>query len=336
MRIPLLIVMSALIVGGFLLYMSSYTVRFNEAAIVTTFGQVSDRGVVTEPGLRFKWPAPVQSVTTYDTRARFLTTRGETQQTADDRQIIVEAFLVWRVSNPLEFYKRNRDQAGGAAAQQFRKAEDQLTSVLRSALSEVSRYRLTDLFGAEAGGSKLPELEQSILDRLRLPSDQGGWDVGSFGVEVLLVGISSIELPEETTRQVFERMTEGRKRLAAKTESEGQAEATAIRSQADAAAERIRAFARLRADQIRNEGQREAAQYLAALKEDEELASFLLTLDLMRDSLGRKSTVVLPTSLPGLLMFRPETLMRVRAGMLPPSESRPGTVAPAGGTGAQP
>lgn len=317
MRIPLLIAVAAVIVGGFLLYMSSYTVRFNEAAIVTTFGQVSERGVVTEPGLRFKWPAPIQSVTTYDTRARFLSSRGETQQTADDRQIIVESFLVWRVSDPLEFYKRNRDQAGGSAAQQYKRAEDQLSSIMRSALSEVSRFRLVDLFAGTESGSRLPELEKAILSRLRLPSEQGGWDVGSFGVEVQMVGISGIDLPEDTTRQVFDRMTEGRKRLAAKTESEGQAEATAIRSQADAAAERIRAFARLRADQIRNEGQKEAAQFLTALREDQDLASFLIAVDVLKDSLGRRSTVVLPTSMPGMILFQVDALLKARSGQVP-------------------
>jgi len=316
-RIPLLIAVAVVIVGGFLLYMSSYTVRFNEAAIVTTFGQVSERGVVTEPGLRFKWPAPIQSVTTFDTRARFLSSRGETQQTADDRQIIVESFLVWRVSDPLEFYKRNRDQAGGSAVQQYKRAEDQLTSIMRSALSEVSRFRLVDLFSGGEKGSRLTELENAILNRLRQPADQGGWDVGSFGVEVQMVGISGIDLPEDTTRQVFDRMTEARKRLAAKTESEGQAEATAIRSQADAAAERIRAFARLRADQIRNEGQKEAAQFLTALREDQDLASFLIAVDVLKDSLGRRSTVVLPTSLPGMILFQVDALLKARTGQIP-------------------
>lgn len=319
MRIALLIGIAAVIVGGFILYMSSYTVRFNEAAIVTTFGQVSERGVVTEPGLRFKWPTPIQSVTTYDTRARFLSSRGETQQTADDRQIIVESYLVWRVSDPLEFYRRNRDQGGTAAQAQFNKAEDQLTSLLRSALAEVSRFRLNELFTPEFGASKIPDLERAVLSRLRDTGDDGGWDVGAYGVEVLLVGVSSIELPEETTRQVFERMTEGRRRIATVTQSEGLAEASAIRSQATSAAERIRAFARLRADQIRNVGDIEAAQYLAALSEDAELASFLQMIELLKSGLGKRATMILPTSMPGLTLFTPEAMLQVMQGRLPKS-----------------
>ncbi len=72
MRTMWIVMIAAVIVGGFLLYMSSFTVRFTEAAVVTAFGQASAGSVVTEPGLRFKWPTPIQSTTVYDTRARFL------------------------------------------------------------------------------------------------------------------------------------------------------------------------------------------------------------------------------------------------------------------------
>lgn len=331
MRVLFLIVVAALIVGGFAVYMSSFTVRFTEAAVVTTFGQAGEKDVVTEPGLRFKWPAPIQSTTVYDTRARFVGTKSETQQTADDRQIIVEAFLTWRVTDPLVFYKRFRQQAGTSAREHYAKAQDQLTLHLRSAMSEVSRYRLGELFAGDGGKSRLPDLERDVLARLRDPSDKGGFNVSQYGVEVLLVGINSVVLPEQTTKEIFARMTESRKRLAAKAESEGQALATAIRSEAESSAKRIREFAKFRADQIRNKGDLEAAPYLTALNQDPELASFLKWLELLREGLGKRATLVLPTSMPGLGIFTPEAIQRARQGKLPAFDAGEALSPPASG-----
>lgn len=314
MRIGILAVISLLIVAGFMVYMCSYTVRFTDAAVVTTFGQAGPKDVVTTPGLRFKWPTPVQATTVYDTRARFLSTRHETQQTADDRQIVVEAFLTWRVSDPLAFYQRFRGSGGASAREHYSKAEETLTSSLRSALAEVSKYRLGDLFAAEPGASKLPALEEDVLARLRA---SGAGNVSQYGVEVLRVGISGITLPKDTTAEVFTRMSEGRKRLAAKAESEGQALATAIKSEAESSAKRIREFAKFRADQIRNRGELEAAKYLTALNEDPELAAFLQMLDVMRESFGRRATLVLPTTLLGPSIFDPVTMQKAARGQLP-------------------
>lgn len=336
MRNLFLILVAALIVGGFIVYMSSFTVRFTEAAVVTTFGHASEGDVIVEPGLRFKWPSPIQNVTVYDTRARFLTTKSETQQTADDRQIIVEAFLTWKVKDPLVFYKRFRSAGGSNARDQYAKAQAELTSQLRSAMSEVSKYRLGDLFAPEMGKSRLSELEKNILERLRGSSDKGGGNIGGYGVEVVLVGINSVVLPENTTKEVFTRMTEARKRLAAKAESEGQALATAIRSEAENAAKRIREFAKFRADQIRNRGDLEAAPFLAALNEDPALAVYLKELDFLRAGLSSRTTLVLPTSMAGLGLLTPQAAIRAREGKIPgmgaDAPSRPAAAA----TGATP
>lgn len=317
MRTLSIVVIAAVIVGGFALYMSSFTVRFTEAAVVTTFGQAGAEDVITEPGLRFKWPAPIQIVTVYDTRARFLQSRSETQPTADDRQIIVESFLTWRVKDPLLFYQRFRGSAGAGAKDHYTRAQETLTSILRSAMSQVSRYRLNELFSPERGLSKLDQLELDILDRVNAPAERGGGNVAQNGIEVLAVGISSVVLPQDTTREVFTRMSESRKRLAAKAESEGNALAAAIRSEADAAAKRIREFARFRADQIRNRGDVEAAPFLMALNEEPELAAFLNNLEFIREGLGRRTTLVFPTSMVGLTILSPEAMERARRGQLP-------------------
>ena len=312
MRTLIIIAVSVLIVGGFLVYMSSYTVGFTQAAVVTTFGEVGKHGVVKDEGFHLKWPSPIQNVTLYDKRARFLQAKSETQQTSDDRQIVVETFLTWRVDDPELFYKRFR--SGSNVRDHYAQAEGQLNSLLRSAMSAVSNYALSELFAPGPGQSKLGQLEKNIHDRL---TTNGSSSPSEFGIDVMLVGINSVVLPEDTTKQVFDRMKESRKRLAAKAESEGEALATAIRSAAENSAARIREFAQLRASQIRARGDIEASQYLKTLNEDPELANFLAFLDLMRDGFGQKVTMILPTSMPGMGLFAPQAAEQIRRGELP-------------------
>lgn len=316
MRRLVLWIVTLVIVGSFLLYMVTYTVRYTDTAVVSTFGQADESSVVDEPGLKFKWPAPVQSVTLYDRRARFLQTRSETQQTADSRQIIVESFLTWRVKDPLKFYKRFRSGSSADASEHYRKAEDTLRAFLRSALSELSKYRLGELFSAQASASKLPELEKNVLARL-VGTQEGAGDAGQYGIEISLVGINRIVLPEQTTADVFTRMTETRNRIAAEAEGEGQAAAAKIRSEAENAARKIRAFAELRAAAIRDRGDVEAAEHLKALNEDPELAVFLKGVEFLREGLGRNATLVLPTNMAAMLIFGERALRDARAGRIP-------------------
>jgi len=313
-RSILTLVITAVIVLGFLTFMMTFTVRFNESAVVTTFDRASENSVQTEEGLKFRWPYPIQSVTVYDTRARLLQTQGETQQTADNRQIIVEAFLTWRVSDPLKFFQR----FGGAGSEErdhYRSAENTLRTLVRSAMAEVSGFRLSELFTA-TGRSRLGDLEQRIMDRIQ-QADEAGFSVADYGVEPLTVGISGVVLPEETTQQVFERMKATRERLAAEAESRGEALASTIRTEAQAAASRIEAFAELRAEQIRTQGDREAQEFYAQLNASPELAVFLEQLDFMRNFYSKRTTLVLPTSQPGMDLFNPAGLNAAGAGVTP-------------------
>ena len=254
----------------------------------------------------------------YDKRVRYLEARLEQQQTADDRQIVVKTFLTWRVDDPLVFFQRFSGSAGTDVREHYRKAEDTITSLLRGAVSEVSRYELGELFSPEPGASRLAELERSILERIQgagAGEDQGG--IASYGLAVEMVGINGVELTQDTTREVFDRMKSRREKLAAKAESEGTAAATAIQSESESDARRIRAFAELRAAELSNEGGEEASVFLSQLQEEPALAVFMKKIELMRQSFGKQSTFALPTSMLGLDMFSAEFMREVQQGRLP-------------------
>ena len=312
-------------VGAMLAYTMTYTVRFTESAVVTRFGKAvvgSDgSNPKGEPGAHLKWFYPVDSVTKYDTRMRFLQARSETQQTADNFQIVIEGFATYRVSDPLSFYRRF-SSAGPRAIDHFREAEGLLRSRLRSALGETSKYQMDELFNPTVGGSKLGQLENTVLELMSggIGGEGGvrsGEALADYGIEVTMVGIDRVVLPETTTKAVMDRMGGNRNRLASEYTSEGAALAQAIKASANADAERIRAFAQSRAKEIIAQGEQEAAQYLAQQNTHPELAIFLQNLELMRDALARKVTLVLSTDTFGLQMFNPGTAKGLDRGELP-------------------
>jgi modulator of FtsH protease HflC len=161
----IIIIVAVLFAAALLSYMFAYSVRFTEAAVLTRFGKADADAVKREAGLYFKLPYPIDNVTTYDTRTRVLPVKLETQQTADDRQVIVEAFCTWQVSDPLKFFQRFSN-AGERAEDHYTAAETALKSNLRTAMGLVSRYRMNELFNESQGGSKLPELESEALKAL--------------------------------------------------------------------------------------------------------------------------------------------------------------------------
>lgn len=310
MRSAPLILIAALIVAGFLVYMTTYTVRFTEAGVVTTFGKVGPEDVVTKPGLKFKWPFPIQTTTIYDTRARFLQTKSEQQPTADEKQIVLESFVTWKVEDPLLFYQKYRGEGGCDTREHYRKAEENLTSRLRSAMSEVAKYRLSELFTPEIGKSKLGQLEKDVMGRLA--NAEGDADISKSGIKILMVGINSVVLPEQTTNAVFEAMRETRNKLASVAENEGTAEAERIKSEANNGAEKIRAFARTVANRVQSQGELEAAQWLTALNEDPELAEYLKKVEFLKNGFGKRLTLVLPTSMWGLDLLAPDALQKLQ------------------------
>src|SRR5204863_9901729 len=76
-RRALVIAAAAVFVIALLARAMTYTVRFTETGVLTTFGKAGDEAIKKDPGLYFKWPDPIQSVTKYDTRTRFLQTQLE-------------------------------------------------------------------------------------------------------------------------------------------------------------------------------------------------------------------------------------------------------------------
>jgi membrane protease subunit HflC len=335
-KLGLIMAVGVVFAAAIVLFLFTFTVRFTDVAVLTRFGKATrEYDGAERPGLKFKWPYPVDSVTKYDTRFRLVQLRKEAQQTADNRQVIVEAFCTWRVTDPRLFFERFSSE-GDRAESQYEAATETIRARLRTAVGEISRYRIDELFRVEdleGDHPRLAELEDEILVALNTPNDAGETIQQLNGVEISMVGISSIVLPQETSKAVFDRMKQDRRTLVQEISSQAEAEAQAIVSAAETDRDKIEAFALERAQEWRALGDQEAQQYLQQMGEHEQLAVFLEQIEFIRNMLAGKATLVFSTDSMGLELLDPEVMTKTPRGEVPGAEQ---FIRRAGTDGAEP
>lgn len=299
-KLALLVGVAVLVI--LLVYMFTFQVRYDQVAVLTTFdaaqeprldpdtgeialtaaGEPVDPGsLIVEPGLYFKAPWPIQKVYDYSTQIQLLEDRPQEIQTADGYAVIMKMYLAWRIEDPYAFFR---------SLKTIENARDSLETLLRNLTGVVSRYNFDQLVNTDPDQLKLREIEQKAAALLR---DQLARIQPGYGIKVEQVGISRILLPEATTEKVFERMRKTRERMAEKALAEGRSQAATITSRAESAKERILAFAQGRAQAIRDEGNREAAQYFAVFSEDSDFAVFLRQMDALKEMLAHNTTFIL-------------------------------------------
>jgi len=281
MRRPIVIAAGLAILCILLLFSMTYTISFHEVGIQSRFGETSEASIIREPGLHFRLPFFADSIAIIDTRLKIHQSPLEMLQTSDGQQIVVKAFLLWQVEReglaPLQFYRAygNTDVAKNAIDSQF-----------RDALTVLSAYSFDELTGET---NQLSKAEGDILNKLSM--------LHRTGIVPVSVGINRLLLPPKTTTAVLKRMQARRDTLAEQRRAKGAADAEAIRAEALAKHNKIMAFASQRAEDIRAEGEAQAAEYLKEMGKDEELAIFLAWLDAVETALSRNTTLVLESDI---------------------------------------
>ncbi len=272
------IAIGSLLVLILVLFNTTYTVNFHELAVLTRFGKPA--GVDRDPGLHWKLPFFIDQVTKLDTRLQMVESSYETVLLADDQQVVVQAFVLWKIDTSEEgamgFF---RDYA---TLEQGNRAIEQ---ELPSAMTRVRSFKFTDLIGTQ---SKLAQAEDAVLTEIKGKNMRG--------IVPVSVGINQIALPPKATVAVLGRMAETQNTLARQQESMGTSEAKAIESLARSEADTIRLFAEQWGAQIRARGDAEAARYYEQMKQYGDLAIFLSWLDTLKSSMNGAATVVVDTN----------------------------------------
>ena len=273
---------------AFVLFQTLYIVRVGESAVVTTFGRPVS--VIEDPGLYTRWPWPVQRVHVLDARIQCMEGAFEETYTMDHRNLIVMVYAGWRVREPLKFLQRV-----GSAPQ----AEQNLEGLIRHYKNGVfGRHVFSDFVNTNRAALRFEAVEQEILDPVRSEASE------RYGIDVVLLGIRKIALPETITASVFERMRSERKVLEDRIRSEGEAEAIRVRADAGRRRDELLARAEAKAKGIRAEGDAEAARQYAVFEKNPELAIFLRKLDALEETLKEKAVVVLGDETAPFDLFR--------------------------------
>lgn len=255
-----------------------YQVRETETAIVLRFGkQVRSEEM---PGLKFKWPVPIEVVHKFDSRSRlFDNTPKEETTTAGGEPIIVKSYVVWSIKDAGKFLISVKDVDN---------AENSLLTLLRNAQnSVVGRHYFSEFVNTDPAKIQFEKVEQEIAEAIR---DKA---LNEYGIEIKVVGIKQINVPKEVTEKVFARMKSDRNRKTESILAEGNAEAERIRSDALAKQKELLAVAETQAKAIRGAGDAEAAKYYKMLEADPELAMFLRDIEALKKILKERSTIVL-------------------------------------------
>ena len=264
------ILFGALLFG--LLINSIFIVNEKEKAIVFQFGETvrEDVGV----GFHFKIPI-IQEVKKFDARLRSLDEDPDRILTNESKYLLVDSFIKYRIIDVLTFYKANNGSFNS----------------LNSLLGQRSEFVLKNNFGKrtvkEVVSGERDELMSIMLSSL---NDS----VVDLGVEIIDFRVKRIDLPSNLSNSVYERMRTERQRLAEELRSEGKEIAREITAEADKEKVVILAEAYKLAEQLRGQGDAEAAGiYAQSFSQDPEFYEFTRSMKAYVETFENKSDVML-------------------------------------------
>ena len=236
-----------IVVGG-----TFFTVSQTQQALVLYFGEPVR--VITSPGLKVKLPL-IENVVRLDNRILDLETPQQEVLASDNQRILVDAFVRYRIVDPLKFY-----QSVGTVV----RANNQLASIMNSALRRV------------LGEATLPKIVKEdragLMVRIR---DIVNTDSERLGLTITDVRIRRADLPREISEKVFSRMISERAREAAEYRAQGAEQAQSITADADRQVVVLKADAQRKADELRGQGDADRNRVFAdAYGKDPEFFSF--------------------------------------------------------------
>jgi len=287
----------AFVLGGalFLLYNSAFVVFQTQQALVLQFGEIVR--VIREPGLAFKMPF-VQSVYFFDNRLLdFRTQAGEfiahNQKTDVDERVVIDAFVRYRITDPVQFYQAVKTEANLAS---------RLNSIVLANMRKVlANHSLSDLL-SEKRADIMANIRKQVnrqanivrVEKAGETSKVGARGKG-FGIEVVDLRVVRAELPADISQSTYERMRQNFTKEALRFRAEGEQKALETTSSAERERTEILAKARKEAETIRGKGDGEAAEiYADAFNQDPQFFQFYRSMQAYRKTLtGDTTTIIL-------------------------------------------
>jgi len=252
------------VVAAIVVAMSTYTVDERERVILFSLGEI--KAMDLDPGLHFKFPL-VNNVRKFDARVLTLDIPPDRFLTSEAKNVIVDFYAKWRIDDVGQFFRSTRGNE--------RNAEDRMAQILRDGMrNEFARYTLDQVVSGERL-TIMGAVRQQALETAR-----------ELGVVLVDVRIRRMDLPDEVSESVYNRMRAERERVAQEFRARGREDAERIRARADRERTVILADAYRDAERVRGEGDAQSAEtYARAFGEDEEFFSFYRSLIAYRNTM---------------------------------------------------
>jgi len=289
------------VIAGIVLANSFYAIDETEQVIITQFGAPQGEAI-TEPGLQIKVPF-IQKVNRFD--KRFLEWDGDQNQvpTKDKKFIFVDSYARWQITDPLQFFRRLRDERGAQS-----RLDDILDGETRNA---VASHDLVELVRTS---NREPNLEGEIFEIIEdsLETIQVGRIIiqdivlelaneraQDLGIEILDFRFKRINYVEDVRQTVYDRMVSERNKIADLFRSEGQGEASRIEGEKERELLEIQSEAFREAREIQGRGDAEAASiYNESFNKDattRELYKFVKAMEAYETAFDKQTSIFLST-----------------------------------------
>jgi membrane protease subunit HflC len=251
--------------------MAVFTVDEREYAVKFRFGEIIRTDYA--PGLHFKIPF-VNNVKKFEKRILTRNNPNEEFLTSEKKNLNVDFYVKWRITDVGQYYRATAGNEGIATSRLIEIVKD----------------------GIRAQFAKRTVQQVVTADRRELTDDlmkSAGQAAQELGIEVIDVRVKRLDLPDEVSESVFNRMRQERARTASQLRAEGAEEAERIRSDADRQRTVILAEAYRDAEKIRGEGDAKAAEtYASAYEQDREFYNFHRSMQAYRETMGGDGDVL--------------------------------------------
>jgi modulator of FtsH protease HflC len=253
--------------------LSLFTVSETELAICTEFGKVV--GIRYAPGLHEKLPWEV--VTKFDKRILSQSYNGETFLTNDNRALVADFYVKWRVKDAVLYYTAT----GGHEELAAERLADIVKDGLKSVVAQRTLQQIVSAERAAVTGQMFGQASRSAA---------------GLGIELVDVRVQRIDLPDDVAARVYESMKQGFAKIAGRLRAEGQSASTGIRATAERRRTEILADAERDALRVKGEGDAAAAAiYARAYSKDPEFYAFYRSLQAYKDAIGKDGDLLVLT-----------------------------------------
>ena len=259
------------------------TVKETELVIVTQFGRPVRS--INEAGLAFKLPDPVETIVSLDKRQQLLSLDAAEFVTRDRRNLVVNAFIVWRIVDPETFI---------ASVRNLETAELRLETLANSEIgAAIGGRSLGDIFTIEQNSQKVAEIFRAVTESTNQVAKR------ELGVEVVAVRPNRFGFPKQNLLAIYKRMESERDRIAKQFRAEGQEEAAKIRAETEREVRELQARANREAQKLKGESEAEAARiYAESFEANPNYYRFVRSMEAYEKMLGKDTRFILSADSP--------------------------------------